>query len=290
MADALIACRLPRIAQFAGSWKPSKTQSALAALAFAAVAGPIPASAAPLTMSEFREIASRCGPSVAPSTLASIARTESAFHALSINDNTTGRSDAPINSAVAIQIASKLLGAGHSIDVGIMQINSANFAKIGLTLQDAFDPCLSVAASAAILTGDYAGGETHEEQQSAVRVALSRYNTGDAQRGFENGYVHKVELAAGHIVPALDVGAAPIAIDSQHIAAAAPSTPVDPNAPPSWDVWSSFDYIATNHQAMHTPTLPGAARSSGAPGSALLADTGQGPAAAVAVSGPVIER
>ena len=154
----------------------------------------------------------------------------------------------PATRDIAVQIASKLLEAGHSVDIGIMQINSANFGRLGLTLEAAFDPCKSVAAGAAVLAGGYTGGATHEGQQSALRVALSKYNTGDAQRGFANGYVHKVELAAGRIVPALDVGAAPAAIDSQSLPAAAPVAPADPNAPPSWDVWSSFDYAATHHQ------------------------------------------
>jgi type IV secretion system protein VirB1 len=269
---------------------PSKIQAALVALAFAAAAGPIQARAAPLTIREFDRVAQRCGPSVAPSTLASIARTESTFEPLSINDNNTGRSDAPATRDIAIQIASKLLEAGHSIDTGIMQINSGNFAKLGLTLQGAFDPCLSVAAGAAILTGDYAGGETHEGQQSALRIALSRYNTGDARRGFENGYVHKVELAAGRIVPALDVGAAPTAVDIQHPTATASSGPVDPNAPPSWDVWSSFDYAAIHSHDKQAPAPPKPAPSSDLPRTALLADAGQGTTAAAAVSVPAVER
>jgi len=227
----------------------------------------------------------RCGPSVAPSTLASIARTESGFEPLSINDNTTGTSGVPATRDIAVQIASKLLEAGHSVDIGIMQINSANFGRLGLTLEAAFDPCKSVAAGAAVLAGGYTGGATHEGQQSALRVALSKYNTGDAQRGFANGYVHKVELAAGRIVPALDVGAAPAAIDSQSPAAAAPVVAADPNAPPSWDVWSSFDYAATHHQDTHAlaPSIPESA-------SAVLADTGRGPTAAFTVSDPAPER
>jgi type IV secretion system protein VirB1 len=92
-------------------------------------------------------------------------------------------------SDIAVQIAAKLIEAGHSADVGIMQINSGNFARLGLTLQAAFDPCKSVAAAATIRAGDYNSGETHEAQQSALRAALSRYNTGDAQRGLANGYV-----------------------------------------------------------------------------------------------------
>lgn len=263
-----------------------RTQLAIAvAFVVATIAISAPAYANPLSAAAFGQLALRCGPSVAPSTLASIARTESAFEPLSINDNTTGTSGVPATRDIAVQIASKLLEAGHSVDIGIMQINSANFGRLGLTLEAAFDPCRSVAAGAAVLAGGYTGGATHEVQQSALRVALSKYNTGDAQRGFANGYVDKVELAAARIVPALDVGTAPAAIDSQSLPAAAPVAPADPDAPPSWDVWSSFDYAATHHQNTHAlaPPIPG-------PGSAVLADAGRGPTAAVAVSGPARER
>jgi type IV secretion system protein VirB1 len=166
-----------------------------------------------------------------------------------------------------------------------MQINSRNFASLGLTLETAFDPCKSIAAAAAILAGAYAGGDTHVAQQSALRVAISKYNTGDAQRGFTNGYVHKVELAAQHVVPALDVGTTPAAMDSQAPRAPAPAAPVDPNAPPSWDVWSSCDYDATHHQDPSSPAV-------GAPvtGSGVLADAGKGPTAAVLDLGSTVER
>ena len=240
-----------------------------------------PAWADPLSVAEFGQLALRCGPSVAPSTLASIARTESGFQPLSINDNTTKTSGVPATRDIAIQIASKLLEAGHSVDVGIMQINSGNFGRLGLTLEAAFDPCRSVAAAAVILVGDYAGGDTHEGQQAALRVALSRYNTGDAQRGFANGYVHKVELAARHVVPAIDVGAGPAAIDSQP----PPAVMADAHAPPSWDVWSSYDYAASHHQDMQAPAMPLLVA-----GRTLSAAAGGGPAAAVPVSGPAVER
>lgn len=222
---------------------------------------------------------------MAPSTLASVARTESGFQPLAINDNTTGTRGVPATSDIAIQIATKLIEGGHSVDVGIMQINSSNFVRLGLTLEAAFDPCRSIAAAAVILAGDYAGGETHQQQQSALRVALSKYNTGDAQRGFANGYVQQVELAARRVVPALDVGAAPAAIDRQTLPAAALAAPADPNAPPSWDVWSSFDYAAAHHQdaGAPAPPMPGS-------GPAAFADAGKGPAASVIVSGPAVER
>jgi type IV secretion system protein VirB1 len=236
-------------------------------------------------VSDFGQLALRCAPSVAPPTLASIARTESGFESLSIHDNTTGTSGVPATRDIAIQIASKLIAAGHSVDIGIMQINSANFARLRLTLEAAFDPCKSVAAGAAVLAGGYTGGDTHEGQQSALRVALSEYNTGDAQRGFTNGYVHEVELAARGIVPALDVGVAPTATVSQPPRAAVPAAPIDPNAPPSWDVWPSFDYAAARHQDAPVP-----AASVSGPDAAVLTGTASGPPAAVTVSGPALER
>jgi len=159
----------------------------VAAFAAAAIAISVPACADPLSVGAFGQLALRCGPSVAPSTLASIARTESAFEPLSINDNTTGTSGVPATRNIALQIVSKLLKSGHSVDVGIMQINSGNFARLGLTPEAALDPCKSITAAAVILAGDYAGGDTHERQQTALRVAISRYNTGDGQRGFSNG-------------------------------------------------------------------------------------------------------
>ncbi len=217
-------------------------------------------------VAEFGQLALRCGPSVAPSTLAAIAQTESGLQPLTMNDNTTGTSGVPATPAIAVQLAARLLEAGHSVDLGIMQINSANLAKLGLTVAAAFDPCRSIAAAAAILAGDYAGGDGPAGQQSALRAALSRYNTGDARRGVDNGYVHKVELAARQVVPALDVGGPPAAIDQAPRPAAAPA---DPNAPPPWDVWASYDYAAARPDesqiaAALPPPEPGAARPSAA--------------------------
>jgi type IV secretion system protein VirB1 len=64
--------------------------------------------------------------------------------------------------------------------------------------------------------------------QAALRTALSYYNTGDAQRGFRNGYVTKVTAAAGRIVPAL-----------QPNTAQRPTAEPEPaQLPPAWDVFA----------------------------------------------------
>ena len=169
---------------------------------------PTPVRANQVSLSDFGRLATRCAPRVALSTLAAIARTESDFQPLMIHDNTTGITSLAASRGNAIQIAQTSLRAGHSLDLGIMQINSANLGPYGLTLSAAFTACRSMAVGAAILSSAYSGGDTHQEQQAALRVAVSRYNTGNAEDGFVNGYVHKVEESAAKIVPELDGGLA----------------------------------------------------------------------------------
>lgn len=251
---------------------PSNRLPALAAIGAGCLGFVGNAAAGPVSLGAFDQLALRCGPLVAPLTLASIALTESGLQALTIHDNTTRTTGTPATHDVAIQIATRLLEAGHSVDLGIMQINSANFAKLGLTVESAFDPCKSISAAAAILSGSYAGGDTHTAQQAALRVAISEYNTGDPARGFANGYVHKVELASKHVVPALDVDAWPGSIDTGARTPPSPTATADPNAPPAWDVWSSFEYAAA-HFTDDGPRQSNSARTA----AAALADAVTGP-------------
>jgi type IV secretion system protein VirB1 len=222
---------------------------------------------------------------VAALTLASIAQAESGFQPFAIHDNTTSITDTPATRDIAVQIASRLLEAGHSVDLGIMQINSANFAIVGLTVESAFDPCKSISAAAAMLSGNYTGGDTHTEQQAALRVAISKYNTGDAVRGFTNGYVHKVELAAQHLVPALDARRLPGGTDTPAPTPPQPRTRADPNAPPTWDVWSSFDYAAT-HQQGDEPRQSHSTRAT----TVVPGYSGTGPTAGLTTTSPDDER
>jgi hypothetical protein len=45
--------------------------------------------------------------------------------------------------------------ANGTVDVGLAQVNSANFAWLGLTLQTALDPCRNLAAGARVLLARY---------------------------------------------------------------------------------------------------------------------------------------
>ena len=234
-----------------------------------------------LTPSDFAPLAAHCAPDVAVTTLAAIARTESGFEPFAIHDNTSGMSEAVTTIDAAASIASRLIAAGHSVDLGLMQVNSGNLNALGLTVSDAFDACRSIGAGAAILTAGYVGGSTHAQQQAALRVAISRYNTGNAQRGFANGYVRKVEVSAEQVVPEID-----IATNGSNPAGAAaiakmPGPPGIPVAAPradaasSWLVWPD-----DNHSGASAKGRP-ARKEAAEPTAEIMADAGDGMTAAV---------
>jgi type IV secretion system protein VirB1 len=184
----------------------------------------------------FMQLAARCAPTVAPETLAGIARTESGLNPYAILDNDTRRSYSPATLNEAQAIASQLIASGHSVDVGLMQVNNRNFPRLGLTVGKALDPCSSLSAGARVMAEAYSGGATEAEQQLAVRVALSRYNTGNPARGFANGYVRKVETSTGYLVPALKVQAGESRAGDNAIA-----TVTLLAKPRGWDVWQEDD-------------------------------------------------
>src|SRR5690349_15604018 len=98
-------------------------------------------------------LAHQCAPGVAPETVISIAKTESGLNPLAIHDNASGQSYAPdsVNEAIALA-TSLIIAQRHSVDVGLMQINSANLAASNLDIAHAFDACHSMEAGARILS------------------------------------------------------------------------------------------------------------------------------------------
>jgi len=194
---------------------------------------------APLLESQVLHFASQCAPRIHPSLLISVAKTESGLDPLTLHDNTTGASEHFATAQAAVAEAMAWIGRGDSVDLGLMQVNSANLVGLGMTVAEAFDACASLAAGAAILRAAYGGGQTPAEQQVALLMALSRYNTGSPFKGILNGYARKVIANAGR-------GAAPP--PSSTVTAASLAPPADPNAPPSWDVWATASY-AQSHGA-----------------------------------------
>ena len=138
----------------------------------------------------------QCAPQVAPSTMTAIVRVESGGDPLAIHDNTARRSYHPGDRATAEAMAQVLLAAGHSIDLGIAQINDINLKAQGLSVHTVFDACTNLGAGAQILSRDYVfAAHRYGPGQVALRHAIGMYNTGRLDAGA--GYVRSVLLAAG---------------------------------------------------------------------------------------------
>jgi type IV secretion system protein VirB1 len=136
-----------------------------------------------------------CAPAVAPSTMAAIVQVESGGDPLAIGDNTTKRSYYPRDRATAERLARRLLGAGHLLDIGIAQIDSMNFAGVGVNAHTIFDPCTNLSIGARILSSDYAlAARRYGDGQVALRHAIGMYNTGRLNAGAR--YIARVLAAA----------------------------------------------------------------------------------------------
>jgi type IV secretion system protein VirB1 len=103
----------------------------------------------------------------------------------------------PTSAAEAAQIAHRYIAEGYSVDIGIAQVNSRNLGVLGLTVEQALDPCANVAGGYAILNKYYlAALSQFHDKGIAKAAAVSAYNTGDFGRGFSNGYVARVMAAS----------------------------------------------------------------------------------------------
>jgi type IV secretion system protein VirB1 len=201
-------------------------------------------------------LASQCAPSVAPETVLAIIKTESSGEPFALNVN-GGRQPARQNSgADAAATAQRYVSAGYSVDLGLGQINSRNMRWLGLTWETVFDPCTNVAALAHVLTTNYNSVKAGRDPQTALRVALSMYNTGSQTRGFRNGYVAKVVGNAGIADTGISFAQAlpPVAVappasgDLRELLASENTMPPAreaqprPAPPPKWNVFERAAY------------------------------------------------
>jgi type IV secretion system protein VirB1 len=135
-----------------------------------------------------------CALTVAPVTAEKIIRAESGGNPLALNVNhLAGPQPHATSVSEAAALARRYIAAGYSVDIGAMQISSRNLVGLGYSIEDALDPCTNVRGGGAILTADYGRAVVRfGEGQQALLAAISAYNTGDWQHGFQNGYVARV--------------------------------------------------------------------------------------------------
>jgi type IV secretion system protein VirB1 len=152
-------------------------------------------------------VALHCAPTMDPAMLVGIARQESGLEPLTLRDDTSGE---VLHGAGVVAAARRRIAAGHSVDLGLWQINSHNLSLLGLGVAEALEPCQAAAAAARLIE------------------LYSRYNTGSPSRGIANGYAAAVIAAvdsikaAGAKTPPIPVAAIPL-----------PASPPDPFARPA---------------------------------------------------------
>lgn len=186
-----------------------------------------------------------CAPNVAPATLEKVIQVESGGNPLALNVNVKWvterdkkgnpimvmnedgqlkpkRRKVVFKSPIAIKtaqdavtVAYMAIDAGHTVDMGYMQVNSSNLKPLGYKVEDMFDPCKNLAAGAQVLSAFYSNAlPEYPNEQEALRAALSAYNTGDFNKGFLNGYLARYGVGQQAVmsIPALNPFTAPTVV------------------------------------------------------------------------------
>lgn len=143
----------------------------------------------------------QCAYNTHPDTVRAIIQVESAGNPYAIGVNFGGSNGRKPNSATeAALVARNLIANGKNIDMGLMQINSANMRRLGLSTEAMFDPCTNIRIGTKILSSNYAQAvDIYGPGENALRAALSAYNTGSMVKGFRNGYVAKYYKGNGAV-------------------------------------------------------------------------------------------
>lgn len=139
-------------------------------------------------MIDFVVLAQQCAPQVDVNIASAIVKSESSFNPLAIGVNrSAGLKKQPTSYEEAVSVAKRLIGQGKNIDVGFAQINSANFKRLNLSVEQVFDPCTNLRAMQVIFNDC-----RNRAKGKDIYKAMSCYNTGNHSSGFKNGYVSKV--------------------------------------------------------------------------------------------------
>lgn len=183
-----------------------------------------------------------CAPLVHPQTMAHIVEAESGGNRWAIHVNGDAGSITGLEGKKAIATAKKYIESGTTVDVGLAQINSANFDWLGLTVKEAFDPCKNLHAAQTILVSNYERAkEMAYSTEGALDMALSMYNTGDPQDGQKNGYVRRVRTAnPDYKVPALSAKLRAKAPSPVKVRVKARTQKQRETHHPSWDIFGDI--------------------------------------------------
>ena len=140
-------------------------------------------------------LAQRCAPEIATEAVVPLVLTESGGDPLRINVNRGPRVRAR-STAEAAAIVRRYASAGYTVDVGLAQINSSNFARLGVSSEQAFEPCTNLRLASTVLQQGYGLASRFYSGLDAISATYSLYNTGTLTRGIRDGYGGRVWSAA----------------------------------------------------------------------------------------------
>lgn len=144
----------------------------------------------------FAGLVAACAPQVHATTAEALVAVESGFNPFAIGVVGGALVRQPRHRAEAIATARALKATGWNFSIGLGQINLANFKRLGLTIESAFEPCANLAAMQTVLAECFdlasRAASSPPIRQVALRQALSCYYSGNFATGFRHGYVRKV--------------------------------------------------------------------------------------------------
>jgi type IV secretion system protein VirB1 len=157
---------------------------------------------------------SHCLPGVPLTTLSAIIRAESGGNPNAIQidfprallkqwhlpEGTLRLSRQPHTASEALEWLGYFERRNISVDLGLMQVSTAEAHRRGLPVESLpqlmSDPCFNLRFGWQILDSAYQlEVKTYGPGQEALQHAISRYNTGDTQRGIDNGYLARIMAA-----------------------------------------------------------------------------------------------
>ncbi|HHW1937423.1 TPA: lytic transglycosylase domain-containing protein [Pseudomonas aeruginosa] len=180
----------------------------------------------------FSELASKCAPTVHPSTLKALIGNESTFNPYAIGVVGTHLKRQPQSLNEAIATAEQLEREGKRYAMGLGQLLVTNMRAKGMDYNAVFEPCRNLQAISDLLVEYYKQAlTTSSDKQEALLKAFSMYYSGNELRGFkpdrpgEMSYVEKVvdralnPTAEDPIVPAVEgaESAEPISVVSHRL-------------------------------------------------------------------------
>ncbi|WP_411566819.1 lytic transglycosylase domain-containing protein (plasmid) [Pseudomonas orientalis] len=136
-----------------------------------------------LSTSAFLALAMNCAPSIHPSTLTPIIKTESAFNPWAIGVVGRSLTKQPKSLEEAVLAVNKLVKEGANFSIGLGQINRQHFDVNNV--QAVFEPCNNLRITAKLLEECYSKSVTRgANPQLALLEAISCYYSGNPKRGF----------------------------------------------------------------------------------------------------------